>query len=54
MFLPNSLLVQLRCQVHMELAKCQEDCQQFNEAICNVKKVWKFKMTNQILLMSIL
>ena len=33
-----SLLMQLRCQVHMELAKCEEDGEQIQVAIEHLKK----------------
>ncbi|XP_060585472.1 cilia- and flagella-associated protein 46-like isoform X2 [Ruditapes philippinarum] len=34
----QSLLVQLRCQVHTELAKCEEDVEQIEVAMTNLKK----------------
>jgi len=34
-----SLLVQLRCQIHTELAKCEEDGEQIEVAMTNLKKV---------------
>ena len=38
-YLPCSLLIQLRCQVHMELAKCEEDIEQIQVAMEHLKKV---------------
>ena len=34
-----SLLVELRCQVHTELARCEEDVEQINVALDHIKKV---------------
>ncbi|KAL4232411.1 Cilia and flagella associated protein 46 [Mactra antiquata] len=34
----QSLLVQLRCQIHTELAKCEEDSEQIEVAMTNLKK----------------
>ena len=38
-FLVVSLLIQLRCQVHTELAKCEEDLEQIQVAMEHLKKV---------------
>ena len=35
----DSLLIPLRCQVHTELAKCEEDQEQIQVAMDNLKKV---------------
>lgn len=37
-FLFHSLLVLLRCQVHMELAKCEEDEDQLEYALTHLQK----------------
>ena len=36
---PHSLLMTLRCQVHLELAKCEEDQEQISVAMTHLKKV---------------
>ena len=35
----HSLLIQLRCQVHMELAKCEEDQEQIEGAMHHLTQV---------------
>ena len=39
----SSLLIQLRCQVHTEVAKCEEDQEQIEVAIKHLHKVMQRK-----------
>jgi len=41
------LLLILRCQIHMELAKCEEDVEQIEVAMHNYKKALALDDTGQ-------
>lgn len=46
----DSLLVELRCQIHTELAKCHEDEEQLQPAIDHILKVGYYCYMCQLLL----
>ena len=38
-YLLFSLLIGMRCQIHTEIAKCEEENEQLEYAMCHLKKV---------------